>query len=68
MVTEIIKKVSGWREGRGKFTALPSTVEIGVRILPRLIEIQANLFSNTSERVFLIPQSICGNVKLALNQ
>ena len=31
-------------------------------------EIQKNIFSNTSEHLFLILQSICGKMKLALNQ
>ena len=31
-------------------------------------EIEKNVFSNTSERLFLILQSVCGKVKLALNQ
>ena len=31
-------------------------------------ELERNIFSNTSERLFLMLQSVCGKMKLALNQ
>ena len=31
-------------------------------------ELERNIFSNTSERLFLMLQTVCGKTKLALNQ
>ena len=32
------------------------------------IELERNIFSNTSESLFLMLQTVCGKMKLALNQ